>query len=199
MRRALVATGAAIVAVAAAGFAHAQDQTRDRVVNGERFGAWTVNCEALAVNETVCVLNQRLVRSADRVFLAEFLAFDNTGELGAFLAARVPLGVHFPSGFSIRPDQESEDVLELAWQSCATDLCEALIPLDAEQIASLSAADGAIAGYRPRFGADPLVFRVDLTGLADGLAALARATGAADGDAGAEDDDTDASDAQTGQ
>lgn len=154
-------------------------QEAPRVANGERFGSWTVSCEALAVNETVCVLNQRLVRSADNVFLAEFLAFDNAREPGAFLAARVPIGVHFPSGFSIRPDQQRDAVLELDWQSCATDLCEALIAIDEAQIETLSGADTAIAGYRPRFGADALVFRVDMTGLQDGLAALADASGRA--------------------
>lgn len=185
-------------AIACAAIMPALAQQAPRVANGERFGSWTVSCEALAVNETVCVLNQRLVRSADNVFLAEFLAFDNAREPGAFLAARVPIGVHFPSGFSIRPDQESDVVLELDWQSCATDLCEALIAIDDEQIETLSSADTAIAGYRPRFGADALVFRVDMTGLQDGLAALADATNAGT-DAENAAGDAAASDAEDGQ
>ena len=177
MNRIIAKPAAAFIALSLLAPVHAvaQDDAATRVANGERFGAWTVSCQALAVNETLCVLNQRLVRSADTVFLAEFLAFDNARAPGAYLAARVPVGAHFPSGFSIRPDQDGEDVLALTWQSCATDLCEALIALDPETVERLSSADVAIAGYRPRLGAEPLVFRVDLSGLEDGLDALAGA------------------------
>ena len=54
------------------------------VRNGARFGAWTVTCEALGVNETACVLSQTLVRSSDDRFLAEILAF-------FFVTDRAPL------------------------------------------------------------------------------------------------------------
>lgn len=193
-KRAIGATAAAMLVFSTAA-AMAQDASGEqpRVANGERFGPWTVNCEAVAVNETVCVLNQRLVRSSDRAFLAEFLAFSNLSEGRTFLAARVPIGVHFPSGFSVRIDPEAEDVVDLTWQSCATDLCEALIELDDETTAALHAAGGAIAGYRPRFGAEALVFRVDMTGLRDGLDALTAALGADDGADGASAEETETS------
>ena len=152
----------------------AAQEANTRVVNGAQFGAWSVNCEALAVNETVCVLNQRLIRTSDQAFLAEFLAFNNAREPGAYLAARVPLGVHFPSGFSLRKEG-SEDIIEMTWQSCSQDLCEALISLDPDMVEELSLAEGAIAGYRPRFGAEALVFQVNLQGLDQGLSALASA------------------------
>jgi invasion protein IalB len=181
-----MAVSLGVLAQAGAGLAQDGDGAMKRVVNGARFGSWTVNCEALAVNETVCVLNQRLVRTADRAFLAEMLAFNNSREPGAYLAARVPIGVHFPSGFSIRPG-ESEEVMELTWQSCAADLCEALVSLDEEKIARLAAAGESIAGYRPRFGAEALVFRVDMTGLQEGLAALSKAMDGATRDVDAEE------------
>ena len=64
-----------------------------RIANGTRFGAWRVNCEAIAVNETACVLSQRLVRTSDNVFLAELLAFWSGDGSKSYLAARVPTGV----------------------------------------------------------------------------------------------------------
>jgi invasion protein IalB len=188
MKHISIFAAAALALTSIAGVAVAQDQeaTNQRVVNGARFGSWTVNCEALAVNETVCVLNQRLVRTSDRVFLAELLAFNNSREPGAYLAARVPIGAHFPSGFSIRPG-EGEEVLELTWQSCSAELCEALISLDEAKIETLTAAGQSVAGYRPRFGADALVFRIDVTGLKDGLAALSASMDGTSRDVDAED------------
>ena len=148
----------------------------DRLEAGARFGDWTVACEAIAVNETICVLSQQLIaRNGDR-FLTELLAFNDAEAPRAYLAARVPLGVYFPPGFSMRPEGAGE-ALDFEWQSCDASLCEALLVLDDAALQSLSAEVTAIAGYVPVTGAEPLVFRVGTEGLADGLAALARAFG----------------------
>ena len=148
----------------------------DRLQNGTQFGDWTVACEAIAVNETICVLTQRLVaRDGDR-FLTELLAFNDESEPAAYIAARVPLGVYFPAGFSVRPEG-GEETFDFAWQSCAPDLCEALLVLDAEALSAIGRADTAIAGYVPRAGLEPLVFRIGTDGLGEGLAALATALG----------------------
>lgn len=164
-----LAAGAAL----AAGLA-APAEAADRLRNGAQFGDWTVACEAVAVNETICVLTQRLVAREGERFLTELLAFNDDDEPVAYLAARVPLGVFFPAGLSMRPEG-GETVFSLEWQSCGADLCEALLVLDAETLAAFSAGPSAIAGYLPRAGAEQLVFRVGMEGLADGLAALARA------------------------
>ena len=66
----------------------ATEEAPRRVANGERFGAWTVQCDAIAVNETVCVLSQQLVRRSDRAFLAQLLAFSNGDGTRRFIAAR---------------------------------------------------------------------------------------------------------------
>jgi len=150
--------GCAVVAVFATG-AFAQSTTAEtetsvseqpvqRIANGTRFGAWTVTCEALAVNETACVLTQRLVRSSDNAFLAEVLAFWSGDGARTFMAARVPNGVFFPSGFAFKPE-ESEEQQQFVWQSCARDLCEALLEIDMDTVKELEGAESLIAGYRP--------------------------------------------------
>ena len=154
----------------------AQAQTSQRVENGARFGAWTVACEAVAVNETICVLTQRLVEAEGQGFLTELLAFNDAEEASAWVVARVPLGVHFPGGFALQPEGE-DTPLAFEWQSCAPQLCEALLGVDAAALAALESSGNAIAGYVPAPGEAPLAFRVATEGLGDGLAALARALG----------------------
>ena len=171
------------------GFALAQDDATDgaeaapteqtgptRIANGQRFGAWTVTCEAVAVNETACVLSQRLVRTSDNAFLAEMLAFWSADGEQSFLAARVPNGVYFPSGFAFKP-ADSEDRAEFVWQSCSADLCEALLTEELTKLEEYAAAeDGVVAGYRPNLRSEPLIFRMDLTGIGEGMEALKAAT-----------------------
>lgn len=141
------------------------------VRNGSRFGAWTVTCEALGVNETACVLSQTLVRSSDDRFLAEILAFWSGDGTSSYMAARLPNGVFFPSGFAFKPE-DSEERQSFAWQSCSQELCEALLPIDLETLQTLEDGADVFAGYRPRLGADPLVFRLNLEGISDGMTAL---------------------------
>ena len=171
-------------------FGYAQDDTetdtttteaetapaQTRIANGQRFGAWTVTCEAVAVGETACVLSQRLVRSSDNAFLAEVLAFWSGDGEQSFLAARVPNGVYFPSGFAFKPE-DSEERAEFVWQSCSADLCEALLSEDLETLKGYAEAEGGVvAGYRPGLRNDPLIFRLDLSGIGEGLEALKAAT-----------------------
>lgn len=152
---------------------------QERLANGSQFGSWTVSCEAVGVNETICVLSQRLVASSGQAFLAEFLAFADPEAPGAYVAARVPLGVHFPAGFALRPEA-GEEQIAFEWQSCSTELCEALVRFDPEDLLEIDSAESLLAGYLPRVEGEPVVFRVGMTGIRDGLVALARATGAPD-------------------
>lgn len=154
-----------------------------RLENGTQFGGWTVACEALAVNETVCVLSQRLVRAGDGGLLADLLAFAGAEEPGAFVAARVPNGVFFPSGFSLRaddPDSDDEIIVGFDWQSCSPELCEALLPLTAETAGAFDTLADWVAAYRPAIDAEAVVFRLDPAGLHEGLTALAAALGQPD-------------------
>lgn len=141
------------------------------VRNGARYGAWTVTCEALGMNDTACVLSQTLVRSADNQLLAEVLAFWSGDGAASYMAARVPNGVFFPSGFAFKPE-DSEERQSFVWQSCSAELCEGLLPIDAATLDSLESGADVFAGYRPRLGAEPLVFRLNLDGISEGMAAL---------------------------
>lgn len=159
-----------------AGTASAQAERPARVENGARFGAWTVVCEAIAVNETLCVLTQRLVSGEGQTFLTELLAFNDADEQQAYIAARVPLGAYFPAGYSMRRESE-ETALDFDWQSCTAEICEALLVIDAATLQTLEGDGNVLAGYVPSPGASPLVFRVSTEGLGDGLTALAGALG----------------------
>lgn len=174
------ATATAFLAVLAAlGQPGARAQSTDgaakEVANGSRFGAWTVNCQALGVNKTSCVLTQQLVRSGDGGFLAEVLAFSNADDSKRYLAARVPNGVYFPAGFAMRPAEATEET-RFIWQSCSAKLCEALIEIAPEDVATFEASEkGVVAGYRPGLNAKPVVFSMSVAGMVAGLDALAGA------------------------
>ena len=146
-----------------------------RLVNGARFGQWAVACEAIAVNETACILTQKLIAKADNRFLAEMVLVRPKGESRLILAARVPIGVHFPSGFVMKPEK-SEERSAFVWQSCNRDICEAAIELSAEKLAELEKTGGATAGYRPNARSEPVVFRIAFEGASQGLDSLQRAT-----------------------
>ncbi|MGB2200354.1 MAG: hypothetical protein ACPH5G_03355, partial [Pseudooceanicola atlanticus] len=66
------------------------------------------------MNETACVLSQTLVRSSDDRFLAEILAFWSGDGTSSYMAARLPNGVFFPSGFAFKPE-DSEERQSFAW------------------------------------------------------------------------------------
>lgn len=163
----------AAMSLAAAG-ALAQE-TPARIANGQTFGAWSVNCEAVAVGETACVLNQQLFRASDRVFLAQLLALWSEDGDKRFLLARVPVGVYLPAGMAMKPEQaEGEDsVVQFVWQSCNAQVCEALVEMDEDRLEAFT-ADGTavVASYRPSLNSDPVVFRFALQGMAEGMEAL---------------------------
>lgn len=144
------------------------------VVNGQKFGAWSVSCVAVAVGETDCTLTQRVLRAADKAFVADIIATRNPdGE--SFLIARVPVGVFLPTGFAMR-QSESEDeeaVMEFTWQSCNGQICEAILKIDAEKVAALSAEDNAmVAAFRPSAQTEPFLFQFSLNGMETGLDAV---------------------------
>lgn len=174
-----IVAGCVLVLGVAAGASVQEAEAQTRLANGAQFGNWTVSCEAVGVNETICVLSQRLVAASGQSFLAEFLAFADPEAPGAYVAARVPLGVHFPAGFALRPE-DGDEPIAFEWQSCSSDLCEALVRFDADALGAIDSSENMIAGYLPRIDGEALVFRVAMGGLLDGITALARATGAPD-------------------
>lgn len=152
-----------------AGIASAQEST---VPNGQTFGVWTVNCTAVAVGQTSCVLSQQIHRGTDNAFIAQVLAFQNLDATKTYLSARVPLGAYLPAGFAIKAEDQ-EDVLPFVWQTCAADLCEALAEIDPAKLAELAGVERNILGaFRPNLQSEDFVFRFSMAGVIEGLAAL---------------------------
>jgi len=79
-----------------------------------------------------------------------------------------------PSGFAVRPVEAPEDADQTTfqWQTCSPQLCEALLSLDPDALETFKGHGALLAGYRPGPAADPLVFRIGIAGLAEGLAGL---------------------------
>lgn len=168
-----------------------------RLENGAKFGGWTVSCEALAVNETLCVLSQRLVRSEGNTVLAELVAFNDGDNLGAWLIARVPNGVYFPSGFVLGLEEDDSQI-RFEWQNCSANMCEALLALEPDHLDAFEAQGPWVAGYRPGVTSEALVFRIAPQGLDEGLHALAEVLGQP-GPRAVSDSGTDESDEGEGQ
>lgn len=144
------------------------------VANGQRFGAWTVSCVALAVGQTNCTLTQRVLRAADNAFVADLIATRNA-EGATYLVARVPVGVFLPNNFAMREaeNENTDEAMEFTWQACNRDFCEALLEVDAEIVTPLSADDNAmIAAFRPSSQMEPFVFQLSLNGMGQGLDAI---------------------------
>jgi invasion protein IalB len=164
----------ALAAMILAGPALSQGET-ERVMNGQAFGAWTVSCEAIAAGETVCVLNQQLVRDTDQVFLAQFLALWSDDGTKRYILARVPTGVYLPFGMALKPEaSEGEtDLRQMVWQSCNGQICEALVEFGPEEIAAFVGPEiTVLASYQPGLGKDPVVFRFSMDGIVEGMDAL---------------------------
>lgn len=144
------------------------------VVNGQKFGAWSVSCIAIAVGKTDCTLTQRVLRAVDKAFVADIVATRNP-EGVSFLIARVPVGVYLPTGFAMR-EAESDDegaVLQFTWQTCNREFCEAALQLEADQAQALSAEENAmVAAFRPSAQTEPFLFQFSLNGMAAGLDAV---------------------------
>ncbi|WP_425073622.1 invasion associated locus B family protein [Sagittula sp. S175] len=142
------------------------------VGNGQKFGAWTVGCEALGMNRTACVLNQTLSRDSDQAFIAQMMAFWSADGEKMYLAARVPMGAYLPSGFAIRAE-EKEEAVPFVWQACQGQVCEAMREVDSEMLDDLGLDNEAVLGsFRPRLGMEPIVFRFSMAGIREGLTAL---------------------------
>lgn len=150
------------------------DQAEAVVSNGQRFGAWTVACVAVAVGQTNCTLTQRVLRANDNAFVADVIATRN-GEGKTYLVARVPVGVFLPNGFAMREaeNEDEEAVMEFAWQACNREFCEALLQVEADKAVALSAEDNAmVAAFRPSSQSEPFLFQLSLNGMASGLDAI---------------------------
>lgn len=139
--------------------------------NGQRLGAWTVTCQATGVNQTRCVLSQRLLRAEDQAFIADIVVFLTDDPDQAMISFRVPLGVHFPFGLAFGP-AETDERLTVTWQACSAELCEGTVFVPIEKIRELEAQGTMRGGFRPRPNMEPVIFDFSIEGIGAGLDGL---------------------------
>lgn len=142
------------------------------VANGQKFGAWTTNCEALGKDKTACFLTQTLTRDSDKAFIAQILALWSPDGQKAYIAARVPMGAYLPQGFVLQGEQ-AEAGIPFIWQSCQGNICEAMREIEGDMLETLSVDSDTVLGrFQPRLGMEPIVFRFSMNGVIEGMEAL---------------------------
>ena len=146
----------------------AQDQ---EVVPGQAFGDWVVACEVVSTARNACRLVQTQTRS-NGAFVLQLIAYPQQ-DGGALLVAQVPMGAYLPSGAVYRPADDAEaPQVSMIWQRCLGEVCEAALRLDEAAVTDLTQAGQIVFGYRLNPGEEPMLTGVDVSTLADGLAAI---------------------------
>ena len=161
-----------LAAAAAFAFSASPVPAQSEVVNGQKYGAWTVSCEALGKDRTTCVLTQRLNRDTDGAFIAQILALWSADGEKAYIAARVPMGAYLPGGFILQ-GEKAETGIPFVWQSCFGQVCEAMREVEGDMLETLSVDNETVLGqFKPRLDMEPFVFRFSMAGVIEGMEAL---------------------------
>ena len=129
------------------------------------FGDWVLVCDG---GQPCRMVQQQTVIETGA--LAVRLIAVKTSD-GAILAAQVPMGVHLPSGavYRLRTPEDAPQ-REMIWQRCMSDVCEAALPLDADELALFSQNDALLFAYRMSPNEEARIIQVSLNGFEDGLA-----------------------------
>lgn len=104
------------------------------------------------------------LREADSGLVTVSLMRAGQGDAAALMSARVPLGAALdqPLAYTWRSGPTAQG---LEWQSCDSDTCLALAPLDADELERLKRGRRVFFAFRPLPGARPLIVPVSLLGL----------------------------------
>ncbi|WP_316015526.1 invasion associated locus B family protein [Roseobacter sp. HKCCA0434] len=129
---------------------------------------WSLDCRATGVDQTSCVLAQRLISPDTEAEIAQIVL--RAREDGTALVLRVPTGVDLTR----RPAFEVDDgtAQALTWTACDANHCLAATALDAERSQALRDGVTATFGYQPLSAEAPLLFDVSLLGISAGWDAL---------------------------
>jgi len=136
------------------------------------FGDWAIRCDAVTVTRNICRLMQEQVLRTDNTLVVRMMGLP-AAEDGAVMLAQVPMGIYLPGGavFRLENDAEAEQV-EMIWQRCFAQVCEAAIALTAEQVDMYDTGGSILFGYRTGPEAEPIVTRVNMENFSAGIAAL---------------------------
>ncbi len=138
--------------------------------DGDRFGGWVYECEALSASKTVCAFTYTVVTEdgASRILK---LSFGKLGQKDEFvLVALLPLGIYLPAGVHGKID--NGETFELVMRTCTTLGCEAMILVDPKLRWKMKAGKDLFIEFTARPGAKPITLPVSLNGISAGLDAM---------------------------
>ncbi len=166
-RRALPALLAAVLGVLALAAGPAAGQPSD----GQTFKDWRVRCEqGQGAEPRQCHIFQTVVVSrTEQPILYVAVGYPPGGAGGAVVFITLPLGVHLPSGVTLRVDDGGPVALTL--EHCDQGGCHARLRLERAQVASFRAGLVAYVGFRDGLG-QPLSIPVSLKGFTAALKTL---------------------------
>jgi invasion protein IalB len=137
---------------------------------GDRVGDWIFECIGIGVNQTRCLLTQRLVLENNQQEIMR-LTLSTIGDSDqVLLTARVPLGIFLPSGVAARIDN-GED-FQLTPTFCRQEGCEAQVILGPDLLDAMKRGNEILVGFRQNPNSDTIVVPASLIGVSRGLSAI---------------------------
>ena len=138
--------------------------------NGDRFGDWIFNCQALGPSETLCALTQELTLKSQGKRLLRVTLGPIGPNTETVLQVLAPLGVYIPAGVAFKVDKGP--LTQMQMQSCTAQGCKATLPADKDLLWALKAGSKMMVGFKAGAASKTLSVPVSLKGIQDGMAAV---------------------------
>ena len=137
---------------------------------GDRFGDWTLACEAPGPARIRCAAVQELTLEdgAARILRLTLGRLGARGEMA--LVALLPLGIYLPSGVALKVDGGRQ--IPMRMQTCARAGCEAALRVDAALLAALKRGRTLFVGFKGGPEAGTVTVPASLAGISRAIAAL---------------------------
>lgn len=136
--------------------------------SGDRIGSWEYKCEAIAKDQTICGLIQRI---ADKGTKKEVLGVTvrpvSKKENRLAIVITAPLGIFLGTGIAGKVDDGKQFKFNL--QQCTRSGCDAAIILNDDLLAQLRKGKRLLVGFKARAGAKTIIIPVDLKGFDEGV------------------------------
>ena len=160
--------GACAALLAAAVLTGAQKAAPVR--QGDRFGDWTLACEAQGPSRTRCAAVQELTLEdgAARILRLTLGRLGARGEMA--LVALLPLGVYLPAGVALKVDGGRQIAMRM--QTCARAGCEAALRVDDALMAALKRGRTLFVGFKGGPATGTVTVPASLDGISRAIAAI---------------------------
>ena len=147
----------------------APSMLRAQVAQGERFGDWVYECQALSGASKACALVQvHSFGEGDKRSVRFNISRPPQGG-GVGMSVVVPLGIHLPNG--IRGDVDGKNGFAMTPLTCVAQGCIATVPLDAGMIEALKAGRVLNLEFYGNAGRQQVKVAGSLKGITSGLRA----------------------------